>query len=51
MIKKTNALGEEGMVAVRNVRRDTMMALGKLDSACKDIIKVGLPLMNTQVFR
>jgi ribosome recycling factor len=50
MTKKTNALGEEGKVAVRNVRRDALKALGKLDSASEDIIKVGYSLLTTREF-
>jgi len=33
MIKKVNALGEEGKVAVRNVRRDILKALGKVETS------------------
>eukprot|EP00873_Tetraselmis_striata_P015557 jgi/Tetstr1/435821/TSEL_024709.t1 len=33
MTKKVGALAEEGKVAVRNVRRDTLKALGKLDAS------------------
>lgn len=42
MTKKVSALGEEGKVAVRNVRRDAIKALGKL-GASEDLVKVGSP--------
>merc|ERR1711976_987807 len=39
MTKKVNSLGEEGKVAIRNVRRDALKALGKLEDASEDMVK------------
>ncbi len=40
MTKKVNALGEDAKVAIRNVRRDALKALAKLEDAPEDMVKV-----------